>query len=92
MLTLSSRTAQVRLAQPVATLGNLMLSFTGRDGAAVPGALYAKVIGALPDSPGVFVLRFSSMSPEIEALLRRCRTKGRSHENAGVPVSSPDGS
>ena len=91
MLSLSSRTAQVRLAQPVATLGNLMLSFTGSDGEPVPGALYAKAIGAVPDSPGVFMLRFSSMAPEIEALLRRCRTKGRSHENTDTPVSSDEG-
>jgi hypothetical protein len=44
--------------------------------------LYAKVIGAVPNSSSAFVLRFSSMSPEVSALLHRYRTKGRARETA----------
>jgi PAS domain S-box-containing protein len=89
LLSLSSKSAEVRLQRPVATLSNLMLQFTGSNGARVPGALYAKVIGAAPDSSCVFVLRFSSMSPEVGALLQRHRTKGRAHESAGTDAPVP---
>ena len=80
LLALSSKSAEVRLQRPVATLSNLMLQFTASDGAPVPGALYAKVIGAVPNSSSAFVLRFSSMSPEVSALLHRYRAKGRARE------------
>ena len=93
LLSVSSKGAEVWLREPVATLSNLMLQFAGRNGATVPGALYAKVVGAVPGSDSVFVLRFSSMSPEVDELLRSHRTKGRIPEpvNAARPASSHGG-
>ena len=41
------------------------------DGKDVPGALYAKVVGADPGSTDGFSIRFTSSSPEIEAFLRK---------------------
>jgi hypothetical protein len=69
----------VRLHESVPTLSNLMLQFAGSNGAAVPCALYAKIVGVVPDKDSVYVVRFSSMSPEAGDLLRSRWTKGRVH-------------
>lgn len=77
---LSSRGAQVRLAEPVTALSNLVLHFRGDGGASVPGALYAKVIDTVPDADCSFVLRFSSMSPEVTELLRGLQPRAGAKE------------
>jgi adenylate cyclase len=67
---LSPKRAEVRLEKPVPVLSDLKIQLVGADGKDVPGALYAKVVGADPGSSDVFSIRFTSSSPEIEALLR----------------------
>lgn len=69
MTRLSSKRAELQLETTVALLTNLKLHFVGDNGAALPGALYCKVeAGAGTDAP--YVVRFTSMSPAIEAHLR----------------------
>jgi len=42
----------------------------GSGGEETPGTLYGKVMGAVPGSSTGFSIRFTSVPPEIEALLR----------------------
>ena len=44
-----------------------LLYFEGRE---VPGAVYGKVVGTIPVSKMIFSIRFTSVSPEAETLLR----------------------
>jgi PAS domain S-box-containing protein len=75
MLTkLSAKGAEVRLEKPVPTLSDLKMQFVGTDGQDVPGALYAKVVVADPESSKGFSVRFTSSSPEIETFLRELLT------------------
>jgi len=67
---LSSKGAEARLEHPVLTSSNLEMHLIGSDGREIPGALYAKVIGTVPGSSTDFSVRFTSISPEIETLLR----------------------
>ncbi len=90
LIALSSRMAEVRLDQPVATLDNLALQFGFGSSDPVPGALYGKVIGAAPDSSSVFIVRFATMSPEIEEFLRSARREGRAHGRTVAAPASPD--
>jgi adenylate cyclase len=70
MLTkLSPKRAAVRLEKPVSILSDLKMKFVGTDGHDVPGALYAKVVGADPGSSEGSLIRFTSSSPEIETFL-----------------------
>jgi len=62
---LSRKTAEVRLEKPAPILSDLKMQFVGPDGQDLPGALYAKVVGAEPDNEASTV-RFTSSSPEIE--------------------------
>jgi PAS domain S-box-containing protein len=68
---LSPKRAEVRLEKPVPVLSDLKIQLVGADGKDVPGALYAKVVGADPGSSDGFSIRFTSSSPEIESLLRK---------------------
>jgi adenylate cyclase len=79
LVSLSSRGAEILLPQPMATLTNLLLQFSGRDGALLPGALYAKVVRSSADNASLLTLRFSSMSPEVDAFLRSQSTRRGSH-------------
>jgi len=88
VLALSSKGAEVVLQHPVATLSNLVLHFTGSNNIAVPGVLYAKVIGASAADGAMLSLRFSSMSPEIAFFLRAHRAKGRLQDNDAAHVGS----
>jgi hypothetical protein len=74
----------------VATLDNLALQFGFGSSDPVPGALYGKVIGAAPDSSSVFIVRFATMSPEIEEFLRSARREGRAHGRTVAAPASPD--
>ena len=67
---LSPKGAEVRLENPVPILSNLKMHIVGTDGQDIAGALYAKVVGTIPDSPTHFSIRFTSSSPEIETFLR----------------------
>lgn len=79
LVSLSSKGAEILLPQPMATLTNLLLHFSGSDGALLPGALYAKVVGSSADNTSLLTLRFSSMSPEVDAFLRSQSARRGSH-------------
>jgi hypothetical protein len=66
----SLRGAEARLEIPVPTLSNLKMHLIGSGGEQLPGALYCKVLGAVPGSSTGFSIRFTSVSPEIETLLQ----------------------
>ena len=67
---LSPKGAEARLENPVAPLSNLKIHLIGSEGEEIPGALYGKVVGTLPESSTGFSVRFTSMSPQIERFLR----------------------
>jgi len=79
---LSPREAEARLENPVPALSNLRITFLGADGREVSGALYGKVVGTVAGNDTSCSVRFTSMSPEIETLLR-CRCGA-----GGTPASS----
>jgi len=62
--------AVLRLESPVQTLSNLNIHVIGRNGQQVPGTLYAKVMGQVPGEGARYSVRFTSISPDIEAFLR----------------------
>jgi PAS domain S-box-containing protein len=70
---LSRKGAEARLESPVTPLANLNIHFIGSDGVEILGTVYAKFIGAAPESISRFHLRFTSMPPEIDAFLRAHR-------------------
>jgi hypothetical protein len=41
-----------------------------KNGGEIPGSLYGKITGLVPKSSTDFLIRFTSVSPEIETLLR----------------------
>jgi adenylate cyclase len=61
----SRKAAEAILDHPVDKLTNIRMHVI-QDGREVPGALYAKVIDAVPGCGKSFALRFTSVSPEIE--------------------------
>jgi adenylate cyclase len=67
---ISLKEAVVRLARAVPTLGNLNMHLMGKDGQRIPGTLYAKVLGPAPGEGARYSVRFTSVSPEIEAFIR----------------------
>ncbi len=68
---LSAKGAEARLANPVPLLTNLNMHLIGSAGEEIPGTLYGKVVGKLPEGSAAFSVRFTSMSPEVEAFLHR---------------------
>ncbi len=68
---LSAKGAEARLENPVALLTNLKMHLIGSNGEEIPGALYGKVVGKLPEGSAAFSVRFTSMSPEVETFLHR---------------------
>lgn len=80
----SRKAAEVRLETPVANLSNLKLHLIGSGGQDIPGALYGKVMGAVPGSNIRFFVRFTSVSPEIETLLRGLTASIASTDEAGA--------
>ena len=67
---LSPKRAEVRLEKPVPILSDLKMQFIGTNGQDIPGALYAKVVGADPGSSEGSSIHFTSSSPEVETFLR----------------------
>jgi hypothetical protein len=65
----SRKGAEARLENPVPPLSNLKMRII-RDGKEMPGTLYGKVLGAAPGNGTAVSIRFTSVSPEIETLLR----------------------
>jgi adenylate cyclase len=68
---LSAKEAEARLENSVAPLSNLKMHLINSNGEEIPGALYGKVVGKLPESSADFSVRFTSMSPEVESFLHR---------------------
>jgi PAS domain S-box-containing protein len=82
---LSRKGAEARLENPVPTLSNLKMHLIGAEGQEMPGALYGKVVGTVPGSSTAFSVRFTSVPPEIETLLRGLTTSSaRAEEATGV--------
>jgi hypothetical protein len=61
----------------------------GSGGKEIPGTLYGKVTGALPGSSTGFSIRFTSVSPEIETLLRGLTASIAPADDTGATRSSP---
>lgn len=55
---------------PLALLSNIKMNITGINGEAVPGDIYAKVIGNSTDSDNSFSLRFTSIPTKVTALFQ----------------------
>jgi adenylate cyclase len=66
----SSKGAEARLETPVPNLSNLKMHLVDSGGQEIPGTIYGKVLDAVPGSSTGFSIRFTSVSPEIETLLR----------------------
>jgi adenylate cyclase len=66
---LSAKAAEAKLSSPVPALSNLRMHVIGADGEPMPGSLYGKVMGPANGTGTDFALRFTSVSPEIEAFL-----------------------
>jgi adenylate cyclase len=67
---LSAKQAEARLENPVPALRNLKMHLIDADGREIPGALYGKVVEAVPGGSTGFSIRFTSMSPEVATFLR----------------------
>jgi adenylate cyclase len=64
------KSAELRLETPVPPLSNLKMRLLGSDGTDLPGTLYGKVVASVPGSSSRFSVRFTSVPPEIDAVLR----------------------
>ena len=67
---LSPKGAEARLENSLPTFTNLKMHLLDTEGREVPGAVYGKVVGTVPVSKMLFSIRFTSVSPEVETLLR----------------------
>jgi adenylate cyclase len=67
---LSLKGAEARLENSLPTFSNLKMHLLDTEGREVPGAVYGKVVGTVPLGKMRFSIRFTSVSPEIETLLR----------------------
>jgi adenylate cyclase len=66
---LSPKAAEVHLEKPVYLLSNLKMHLASVGGENIAGALYAKIVGTMPENPTICSIRFTSSSPEIETFL-----------------------
>ena len=66
---LSLKEAEARLESPVPILSNLKMVLV-TDGQPTPGVLYCKVVEMVSESNAEFSIRFTSISPNVEAFLR----------------------
>ena len=69
LIKVSRKGAEARLDTAVPTFSNLKISLSGSNGQEIPGALCAKVLGTISESPMCFSIRFTSVPAEIERLL-----------------------
>ncbi len=68
---LSTKGAEAHLENPVPPLSNLNMHLIDSNGEEIPGVLYGKVVETPSESPTIFSVRFTSMSPQIEGFLHR---------------------
>jgi PAS domain S-box-containing protein len=71
LMKVSLRGAEARLESAVPALSNLKMHFIGGSGEQIPGTFYGKVVGMLSGTSTGVSIRFTSVSPEIEARLRK---------------------
>jgi adenylate cyclase len=68
---LSMKAAEIRSDHPVAPLSNLKMQLMGRNGEAIPGDLYGKVVrNPTGHCPG-FSVHFTAISPQLMAFLQQ---------------------
>jgi PAS domain S-box-containing protein len=67
----SLKGAEARLESAVPPLSNLKMHLIGSAGEQLPGTIYGKVLGPLRGTSTGVSIRFTSISPEIDALLRK---------------------
>ena len=65
------------------------MQLIGSGGKEIPGTLYRKVLGAVPGSTAGFSSRFTSVSPEIETLLRGLTASVAATEEPAAPPHRP---
>ncbi len=82
LVRLSAKRAEARLARSVPLLTNLNIHLIGDTGEEIPGIVYGKVVGRLPEGTAVFAVRFTSMSPEIETFFHRLLTQSSPESTA----------
>ncbi|MGH7207321.1 MAG: adenylate/guanylate cyclase domain-containing protein [Nitrospiraceae bacterium] len=82
LVKLSSKGAEARLEYPVPLLTNLNMRLIGSAGEEILGTLYGKVVGKRPEGSAAFFVRFTSMSPEVEAFLHRLSTQSSPENTA----------
>jgi adenylate cyclase len=61
LVKLAPKTAELNLEQPVVAFSNLKLHLLRLNGEVVPGELFAKVVGTLPEDASRVVVRFTSI-------------------------------
>ena len=83
---LSAKGGEVRLETAVPALSNLKMHLLDENGREIPGSLYGKIMGLVPKTSTDFLLRFTSVSPEVETLLR-----GVLASRASAEVARPAG-
>ncbi len=67
---LSSKRAELRMDKAVPALSDLKMQFIGDAAGKVAEPAYCKVEGALPGSDGLLSVRFTSLPPRFETLMR----------------------
>jgi PAS domain S-box-containing protein len=84
MLTkVSCKGAEAQLETPVPPLSNLKMRLMDSGGQEIPGILYGKVLGPAGQSDNGVSIRFTSVAPEIAALLRGLTSGSGAEEAAG---------
>jgi hypothetical protein len=71
LVKLSARDGEVHSAYAVEPWSDIKIQLTGNNGEELPGDLYAKVMGALPEGSHGFAVHFTSVPPEVAALFER---------------------
>jgi hypothetical protein len=92
---ISSKAAEARLEAAVPALSNLKMRLVDGKGKEMPGTLYGKVLGTVPGNDAGVSIRFTSVSPEIAALLsdltssRDLAAKAQSANGAAPQAAKP---
>jgi len=89
LVRLSLRRGEARLEAPLPILTNLEIRLVDANGRFIPGTLYAKTAGPGAEG-GTTIIQFSSIPPEVEALLRDgvLRTPRTSASLMALPADS----
>jgi adenylate cyclase len=70
LVKISCKGAEAQLETPVPPLSNLKMRLMDSGGEEIPGMLYGKVLGPAAQTDKCVSIRFTSVPPEIAALLR----------------------